>query len=301
MITRERDLYAFCNADHHDVRLVSYDDGLQFVCYGLLPRRRLLLESLTVFLILKNGVPVGYTQASSLFRSAEINFTVFHPFRGTGTTTTFALTLAMVRHLFGADTIVINTQQLGQGNPEALHTGAFWFYHKHGFRPRDPVTHKLMQAEQARMKAHPGHRSSIAVLKRLAGAKLYLFLDKPRDEVVSTIDVANIGLTCSRLLAREFGSDRERGIRQCARDAALLLGLSSMQRWSPAQRAMWRNWSPLVLSLPGVRRWSDANKRALIEVIRAKGGRHEADFVARFDRHRPLSRAIWKLSRSTPD
>ena len=144
MITRERDLYAFCHADHNDVRLVGYADGLQFVCYGLQPRRRLLLESLYVFLILKNGVPVGYTQASSLFRSAEVNFNVFHPFRGTETTTTFALTLAMVRHLFGADTIVINPQQLGQGNPEALHTGAFWFYHKHGFRPRDPATHELI-------------------------------------------------------------------------------------------------------------------------------------------------------------
>ena len=57
----------------------------------------------------------------------------------------------------------------------------------------------------------------------------------------------------------------------------------------------------MILSLPGVARWSPANKRALIEVINAKGGRHESDFVPLFDSHRLLRAAILKLSKKSID
>src|SRR5262249_27685241 len=45
MVTRQRDLDAFANADPRDVRLVTYDDGLAFACLGVRPDDRLLLES----------------------------------------------------------------------------------------------------------------------------------------------------------------------------------------------------------------------------------------------------------------
>ena len=48
--------------------------------------------------------------------------------------------------------------------------------------------------------------------------------------------------------------------------------------------------------LPGVERWSGTDKRALVKVIRAKGGRRESDFVRRFDGHRRLRRAVLQLA-----
>ena len=51
--------------------------------------------------------------------------------------------------------------------------------------------------------------------------------------------------------------------------------------------------------LPGVRRWSPAARQALVTVMRAKGGRHETDFVRAFDRHAPLRRSIARLARRT--
>ncbi len=48
--------------------------------------------------------------------------------------------------------------------------------------------------------------------------------------------------------------------------------------------------------LPGVQRWTAAEKRALVAVVRAKGGRRESDFVRRFDAHRRLRRAIVSLA-----
>ena len=43
-------------------------------------------------------------------------------------------------------------------------------------------------------------------------------------------------------------------------------------------------------------RWSAGEKRALAEVVRAKGGRRESDFVLRFDRHRRLREALRRLA-----
>ena len=38
------------------------------------------------------------------------------------------------------------------------------------------------------------------------------------------------------------------------------------------------------------------DRRALAEVIRAKGGRRESDFVLRFNAHRRLHRALIRLA-----
>jgi hypothetical protein len=55
------------------------------------------------------------------------------------------------------------------------------------------------------------------------------------------------------------------------------------------------------MALPGIEVWSPEDKQGLVDVIRAKGGRRERDFVVRFDRHRRLRRAVRRLAESLPD
>jgi hypothetical protein len=302
MVTRSRDLYAFMNADPQDVRMVSFENGIQFVSYGLSPHARALLEALYVFLILKNGLPVGYTQAATLYRSAEINFNVFDTFRGAETSRFFDYTLAMVRHLFLCDTFVINTQQLGEDNEEALRTGAFWFYYKHGFRSRDRQIREIVQAELRRRKRNPHHRSNLKTLRRLAGGDLYLDLGPPRDDLVNRLPTAAIGIMAGRLLERAASPPDPAGVRRCVSSASRLLGCRIDARLPGSQREVWERWSPVVLSLPGVRRWGPSSRRALAKVINAKGGRSESEFVTLFDDHRALRRAIFELGASVvPD
>ena len=49
--------------------------------------------------------------------------------------------------------------------------------------------------------------------------------------------------------------------------------------------------------MPEIDAWGDAEKRGLVDIIRAKGGRREADFVARFDAHPRLGAALAALAR----
>ena len=86
-------------------------------------------------------------------------------------------------------------------------------------------------------------------------------------------------------MARRFGSDRSRGERTLAREAAERLGVEIGRDLTAGQRLAWRRWAPLVAVLPGLDRWSPAEKRALAQVVLAKGGRRESDFVRLFDAH----------------
>jgi hypothetical protein len=296
MVTRERDLDVFSYGDPADVRLVDFEGGLQFACIGALPERRLLLEAVYGYLTLKNGVPVGYVLTSALFGSSEIAYNVFDSFRGAEAGGIYARVLAMTRYLFGSDTFTIFPYQLGEGNDEATASGAWWFYQKMGFRPRDPATLRLMRRELAKAKRSPRHRSSLATLRRLARQNLYLPLARERDDVIGRIELPNVGLQVIAAVAKRFGAGREGADTTCAREAANRLGVRSFAGWSRAERDAWRRWAPLTLILPGLARWSPAERGALVEVVRAKGGRRESDFVRRFDGHRRLRAAIRKLA-----
>ena len=297
MVTRQRDLDVFQWGDADGVRLVHFEDGLSFAVIGGVSERRLLLESVYGFLTLKNGVPIGYVLVSALFGSSEIAYNVFETFRDGESGRIYGKVLATARHLFKSDVFTIFPYQLGgYGNPEALASGAWWFYQKLGFRPRAPRVVALMNRELARMKADPAHRSSRVTLKILASENLTFHFGKERDDAIGVLELPNVGLAVTDMLARRFGSDREKAEAILTLEARDLLSLRTLSGWSAGERLWFRRWAPLVTILPGVARWTRAEKRGLALVIRAKGGRHESDFVRLFDAHRPLRRAIARLA-----
>jgi hypothetical protein len=103
------------------------------------------------------------------------------------------------------------------------------------------------------------------------------------------------------LLASRYGSARIDATAGLAHEASRLLGVHGANRWSAAERDAFDRWAPLVLALPEVRRWRAADRQALVEVIRAKGGPRESDFVRRFDAHGRLRQALAALAhRATP-
>lgn len=299
MVTHDRDLDVFSYGDPRDVRLVDCGNGLQFAVIGALPERRLLLESIYGFLTLKNGVPTGYVLTSALFGSAEVAYNVFESFRGGEAGAIYGRVLAMTKHLFNVDAFTIYPYQLGgAGNEEGLQSGAWWFYRKLGFAPRHGGVRRLVAREEARMARDPQHRSSLATLKKFGEQNLYWFEGKRRDDVMGVVPLANVGLAVTDFLARHSGGDADRGAAACTRGAKALLGGGPGRGWSAAERMAFERWAPLVLLLPGIGRWSAAEKRALIDVMRAKGGRRESAFVSAFDAHRKLRAAVLKLAKT---
>jgi len=296
MVTRERDLDVFAYGDPDDVRLIEWEDGLQFAAIGAIPERRLLFEAVYGFLTLENGVPIGYVLNSALFGSAEIAYNVFETYRGGEAGRVYGRVLATVHHLFGADSFTVYPYQLGDENLEALRSGAWWFYQKLGFRAKEPEVLAAMERELAAMRRDPEHRTPIETLRALARHNVYWHMGRERRDVIGLLHASDAGLVVARRVAERFGSDREQARAACEREAARALGVRSQAGWTGGERLGWSRWAPLVTSLPGLARWTPDERAALLSVVRAKGGRRESDFVRLFDAHRRLRRAVVALA-----
>lgn len=299
MVAYNRELDAFSYSSSRDVTLVKSGQGLDFAFLGMEPERRLLLEAVYGFIVLKNGMPIGYGTVSSLFGSSEIAFNIFAPFRGNETARVFVRLLAAVRHLFGSDSFTLYPYQVGKDNAEALHSGAWWFYQKLGFRAREPAVRKLMQRELRRIERNRGYRSTPATLRELAGANVYLHVGRVRDDVIGLLPLGRVGLAVSDYLAERFGGGRTSNA--CVGEATRLLGRNSTLGVSRGRRLAWGRWAPLVLALPGLAAWNAPDKNALAAIIDAKGSHCERDFVLLFDKHRHLRQTLRRMAAMTPE
>jgi hypothetical protein len=224
---------------------------------------------------------------------------VFETWRGAEAAAVYGRVLAMSAQLFGADSFMVPPYQLGHDNDEAIDSGAWWFYRKLGFLPRDRGVLARIRSEERRMQANPRARSSPATLRRLAAQPVFFHAGPARDDVLGVLPLPAVGLAVTDSLARRFGADRERGGRECAAEAERMLGASPDESWPQGERMAWRRWAPLVCLLPGLADWSPEEKIALAQVVRAKGGQRESDFVAAFDRHLRLRSALHTLAKAT--
>lgn len=289
MVTRSRDLDAFAYGNARDVRLVDDGAGLAFALIGVIPERRQLIPATWGYLILHNGVPIGYGEAFVAGRHANMTFNIFESFRGGEAAHTYCRLLAMVRHALGAECFSVDPYQIGKDNDEAIASGAWWFYHKLGFRPHTAPAQRLMRKELARMRADPRHRSSAATLRALAESHLLFDFDRARAPILPPI--AAFGLAVADGIAAR--GERARVLADCSRELMRLTGVRSLRGFAAGERLAWERWSPLVkFVLRGVARWSPAERRALAQVIRAKGGSDEGDYLARFAAHPKLARAL---------
>jgi hypothetical protein len=121
----------------------------------------------------KNGVPMGYVEALSLFERCEIGFNLYYTFREGETAWLYARILKLLRQQLGVTCFSIDPYQLGHENEEAIASGAFWFYYKLGFRPSARSIAQQAEREAAKAAARPGYRTSASILRRLAAAPLF--------------------------------------------------------------------------------------------------------------------------------
>jgi len=294
MVTRERSLEAFSFANAHDAWLVDDGDGLAFAFMGLVPERRHALASYYGGLTLRNGVPIGYVQADLTGSSAALSFNTFETFRGGEAAFTFARWLAALHHVFGATSFSVEPYQLGKDNDEGLESGAWWFYAKFGFRPRDKAALALTRQEIERSQRRPRHRTGLATLKRLAEQHVFFDLESARPRPL--VSLAALGMRSGAALSARAESDRKAAVDVASAELLRQCGLESLRGFSQDQREAWRRIAPII-ALLDVASWKGEERRALVDVIRAKGGRSERDYLERYRAHPRLDAAVLRWAR----
>ena len=298
MATRQRELHAFSYPNPDDVLTADAGRGLTLAFIGILPDFRLPLEGYYGFLALKNGVPVSYGGGWELFGTLDFAVNVFASFRQGESAYLATQLLRAYRQIFGMRTIVVDRYQLGHESTEALRSGSFYFYHRLGFRPRDPAVIRVLAEERAKIAADPAYRSPVPVLKRLAADEVFLSLPGGPAAPERRLRATDVSALVARYVAREFGGDRIGATRDSAERVGLALGAVHRAAWPPAERRAFDRMALVSALIPELAAWSPAERRALVAVMRAKGGRSEMRYARRLDGHRRLRRSLEALART---
>ena len=236
-------------------------EGVALAVIGIAPEHRLTLETNTGYLLIANGVPIGYGGVTPLFRQANTGINIFDPFRGGEAAYLWTQMLRAFHTLYGSERFVINAYQFGAGNAEAIRSGAFWFYYRLGFRPaqRADGDARGARGERASRPIAVPQRRAHAARARHRATSISTCATTIRADYFDEALLPHGGALAARLLAREasLAGRRRRGAwpRRGLRPRARRLRALAVERAATASSS-WHRWA----GVPGdLRDWSDAS------------------------------------------
>src|ERR1035438_9482507 len=265
---RYRELYGTTRGDPKQVFEADVGRGVQIFLWGLPPERRLPLRAYHAGLTLKNGVPINYIEGISLFDWMEVGFNTFYAFRDGETAWIYSKVLHFLHQLTRATCFSVYPYQLGHENEEAIKSGAFWFYRKLGFRPGRPELLAITRKEEARMTRDRTHRTSSRILRKLAADHVFYEFGKEAPGQWDTFSTRRIGLAVQQRIAEQFGGDPEK-LRRAATKALSQNLQVDLGTWSPLEQSAFEDFASVLLLAPELRQWTDPQKQALADIIRA--------------------------------
>lgn len=276
---RHRETFHFSYANPAEVYSADVGEGVSIVVFGMRHEHRYPLECTMGYLILSNGVPIGYGGASALFRQINTGVNIFDEYRGSEAAFLWVQVMRVYHHLTGCNRFIANPYQFGGDNPEALKSGAFWFYYKIGYRPVEPAVRELAQRECHRRRRYGAGRSDLPTLKRLASCDMHLTLPGARaGELFEEDWIETSSMLATAVLAAVDGETSDAAAAKVGSSVARDVGLRGTSRWSAARQHAYRQLAPIVAATKPAD-WPDAARDSLRSLLRAKGGPYEADYA----------------------
>jgi hypothetical protein len=292
---RYRELHGFTYGVASRILKADLGRGTQVFVTGVPPENRLPLRAYHAALVFKNGVPVAYFEGLSICERMESGFNLYYTFRDGETAWLYARILGLMRQLFGVAVFSIDPYQVGHENEEGIESGAFWFYRKLGFRPVKPELLKLTRTEEAKVKKNPGHRTSTAILRKLAAGHMLFDLFKNESRHLwDKFEARNIGLAVQRRMAREFDGNAE-ALREQSLDFVKRALRVTGRSWSESELTALRNLSLVLAMIPDLEMWNADQKLLAARIIRAKGGRDESLYLKLIQKHAALRDALMRF------
>lgn len=279
LAARHRETYHFNFANPEEVYVADVGNGIEVAVFGLLAAYRFPLECTMGYLILSNGVPIGYGGSSVLFKQVNTGINIFDEYRGSEAAYLWVQVMRVYHALVRCTRYVANPYQLGSGNREALRSGAFWFYYRLGYRSVEASVRRLALDEQKKMQRDSGYRSNLHTLAKLASCDMHLTLPGAKqseffdEEWLST----SSGLA-TEVLGRAGGKTRQASVSRVARRLGKMIRLRSLQSWTQDEKRGLKATAPFVAAIePDA--WTTQQKRDARRLLKAKGGKRELDYA----------------------
>jgi hypothetical protein len=187
--------------------------------------------------------------------------------------------------------------QIGDGNEEAIASGAFWFYRKMGFRSMSAELEKLAQAEEKKVRANPRYRTSARILRRLSKAHVVYELPPADRGAWDRFAMRNIGFAVQRRMARDFDGDAEAMRKAAVARLAHIVKMDPRKR-KPGAQAAFAEFAAVLNLVPDLDRWPSDDKNALRDIISAKSARIELVYQRLLQRHGRLREAVIRMGSS---
>ena len=288
VLARETDPVTWPSRD--GVTLYELARGTSIALYPMDPARRFALDSHTGYLLMKNGVPVGYGGGWPFLATCRTGINVFPAFRGGESSWLFAQVLRVYRHHFGVSRFVVEPYQFGAGNREGLRSGAFWLYYRLGFRPVERTLRGLAAAEFERIRKTSGYRSPLPTMRALAASDIAL--DVAPTDAAMRVDAGALSLAMSRHVGEAHRGDRKAAEATAVSRVAAALGAGDRARWPAAEARAFRSLAQVVARVPDLGRWTRAERAACVALMRAKGAADDAPYFRALAAHRRLAEGM---------
>lgn len=284
LAARCREVYAFSHANPHEVWWCPLGEGVSMAVLGVVPSRRFSLESNYGYVLFSNGVPIGYGGVTPLWHQANTGINIFAPYRGSEAAFLWQQSLRAFHTLFGVTRFVVDAVQFGEENDEAIGSGAYWFYWRLGFRPRAATQRRLARREAVRLARSRTKRSSAATLRALAHGTLELVLPGGESKPYFPEKwLPRCAHDAALLLERSHPHDHRAAAGHIAQQVARSLALPREEPFagfSDGEREAFMRLAPLVQLAGGASELGSRARRAMVALMRAKGGTTERPFVA---------------------
>lgn len=310
LAVRQRETDPVTYANPHEITLFQLERGVDVALFGMIPERRLPIESYFGFIAARNRMPCAYGGGWVFFDRAEIGVNIFDTFRGGESAYLFSQILRVYAQHYCIRRFAVDPFQFGKDNEEAIESGAYWFYHRLGFRSSAAPQAALAESQAAKIARNARHRTPPAMLCRLAESSLELELrgaPPTADAAALSQDVplARLSLAATRWIGERFAGDRgaaqtwatERVCGALAVQPPMSGGADAVSvggvpaPWTAASWTAFSSLSPLFAMIPDLEGWPALDRRAAATILRAKGAARERDYALALQQHGRLRRA----------
>ena len=293
---RNRELFPLTYANPEEVYVYEPGRGVQIYLYGAKHNIRLPLETNFGAMIVRNGLPIGYGIAATLFERVEIAINIFPAFRSGESAFIIEQFFKLFYKRFNSRLFLVRSYQMGDGDDEPLKSGALWFYYKLGFRAVKENIRNMIAKEAEVIKSKKNYRSPIEKLRKLAKSDVFLHVDESKMDRYEELSLINLGMVVSNDCAENFESNRELMIEKSIEKLARTLPMKNWKQWDENEQLALKRLAPLFVNVLRQTKWTSKEKRDLVAIIKAKGNRCERKFSLLMSENEKLQNVIYKLS-----
>jgi hypothetical protein len=136
-------------------------------------------------------------------------------------------------------------------------------------------------------------------LRQLAADHVFYEFGKEPPGQWDTFSTRRIGLAVQQRMAEEFGGDPEK-LRRAATKALSKQLQIDLGTWSRVEQSAFETFASVLLLAPALRQWTNAQKQALVDIIRAKGSADESKYLRLLQQHRGLKEIVLRLGSEPP-